>query len=752
MPFHHPFQVKLAQLINLADDYQEHDANTANTGAGMDSDEPDPIITPPLYGRWPALTSRLLEERDGTPITPDDNWVHELNLDPRFRVAAGFGTSVVQTNQETYMDSAWDQIGDVLEANRRIRLAQFAREAGAIWYHRHLLPMHATSVERALTFTAPLHSRVMGSPTTVYYQMTQSVVPPILTSTVMRRTLRSRGRLMRSMAFTDAIRPDNLLDRVNRGEVHTAPPKVTPPGIPTVEDIADDLEPTDIPPIVVEILRRFPWWRIAIFIAIGLFVLLMLTVVCIPVSLVAIPFLIILYRRLAQWENELRPVDSLRGDEQTPDAVDRMPRNPNFTLQPATEGGTAPRPGGGSDSPDAVRFKLALKDTNALLVASTQVGLEPVRTQLNIPALTGTVISAINPDVTVPKRTLNSLYIPAWILAGLAESFIEAMAYPEIDLPMYKPLVDISADLFLPNIQLIEQNSITLVETNQRFIEAYMVGLNHEFARELLWREYPTDQRGSYFRQFWDASSYMNTDTSLTEDELREKLRDIPRLDHWSRNSDLGDHDNREVGGAEEEEVVLVIRGELLKKYPTAVIYAHRARWQMKDGEIDRTVERRLVELSPAQEENPPRDIVKTPLYKAQVAPDIYFFGFDLTAEEAKGETEAAPDDPGWFFVIKERPGEPRFGLDIDKQPTIQVWNDLSWDDVQPGLPGTSIPTNKTFNLIEPTGADSEKHPQWEDDQHVHWTPNTNAGELAYILYQVPVLVAVHAAEMLRPR
>ena len=33
-----------------------------------------------------------------------------------------------------------------------------------------------------------------------------------------------------------------------------------------------------------------------------------------------------------------------------------------------------------------------------------------------------------------------------------------------------------------------------------------MVGLNHEFARELLWREFPTDQRGSYFRQFWDPS------------------------------------------------------------------------------------------------------------------------------------------------------------------------------------------------------------------------------------------------------
>jgi hypothetical protein len=31
----------------------------------------------------------------------------------------------------------------------------------------------------------------------------------------------------------------------------------------------------------------------------------------------------------------------------------------------------------------------------------------------------------------------------------------------------------------------------------------------------------------------------------------------------------------------------------------------------------------------------------------------------------------------------------------------------------------------------------------------VRWHSDTDAAELAYILYQVPVLVAVHAAEML---
>ena len=61
----------------------------------------------------------------------------------------------------------------------------------------------------------------------------------------------------------------------------------------------------------------------------------------------------------------------------------------------------------------------------------------------------------------------------------------------------------------------------------------------------------------------------------------------IPPINRWKRSSVLGDHDHREKPGDQEEEVVLVIRGELLKKYPNAVIYAQRARWQMLDGRFD---------------------------------------------------------------------------------------------------------------------------------------------------------------------
>ena len=45
------------------------------------------------------------------------------------------------------------------------------------------------------------------------------------------------------------------------------------------------------------------------------------------------------------------------------------------------------------------------------------------------------------------------------------------------------------------------------LQTNRRFVEAYMVGLNVEMGRELLWRGFPTDQRGTCFAQFWDTRS-----------------------------------------------------------------------------------------------------------------------------------------------------------------------------------------------------------------------------------------------------
>ena len=160
-PYPHLFQRALAAFVNLADDYAEQAAADANDASGVGGDDPDPLITPPLYGRWHALTQRLLTKRDGTPIDNDANWVHRLNLDPGFRVPAAFGTSVVQANDEVYMDDAWQQIGDVLNANARIRRLHLAIDVSLRWYDRHLTPLAAAEPERALALAGPVAGRVL---------------------------------------------------------------------------------------------------------------------------------------------------------------------------------------------------------------------------------------------------------------------------------------------------------------------------------------------------------------------------------------------------------------------------------------------------------------------------------------------------------------------------------------------------------------------------------------------------------------
>src|SRR5262249_26292610 len=149
-----------------------------------------------------SLTQRLLQSN---PPSQNTNWVHNLNLDPRFRVAAGFGTYVVQDNQEDYMDAAWSQVGDVLAANRTIRWAQFAREVSFMWYDRHVQPLYSRQVERAMTLTAPMYRRIMYQGSTAYHQLSQSVMPPSLMSTAMRRAIRPQGRLMQSLSFKGGV-------------------------------------------------------------------------------------------------------------------------------------------------------------------------------------------------------------------------------------------------------------------------------------------------------------------------------------------------------------------------------------------------------------------------------------------------------------------------------------------------------------------------------------------------------------------
>jgi hypothetical protein len=756
-PYPDDFQKALAAFINLPDDYAAQSAATANAASNLGpgaSDDPDPLITSPLYCRWHALTQRLLTNRDGTPAPNPANWVHRLNLDPRFRVPAALGAQVVEANAESYMNDAWQQIGAVLAANALIRRLHLATAVSSRLYQAQFTPLVNANSERAFGLLAPVSSRVLTNGATLAHTQSASLIQPALTSAAMRRLIRPGGRLMRSLPFDATASPANLLTRANAGEVSAAPPKAVPAGIATVDQAVPAAATPGIPPWGGGLLGLLPWLPTALLVlaaaalAAALILLIMLQVDGIVMLAVAAG-LAYAAQVLRGWQASADQQNAISEAGQTPASVATLPESPDFVL--SAPGSTFRPSAGGTDSPTAARFKDALRNSYTLRQAGLAAGVRPVTAPLPLAAATTAIVTAVDPAITIPKRGLTVLGIPSWIRDQMGQSFTEVMAYPKIDLPMYQPLKDLSIELMLPNINLIAENSITLIETNQRFVEAYMGGLNYEFGRKLMWREYPTDQRGSYFRQFWDAGSYIDSE-GLSENALQEKLYDIPELHLWPLTSALGTHNNRAAAGQTGEEAVLVIRGELLKRYPNTMIYAQHAVWPMKDGHIDLTVPRLLDELTPAEELNPPRSKIRSPLYEAKADPDIYFFGFDLTVPEAEGGSGQNPgDDPGWFFVLRQRPGEPRFGLETSRDGVLDVFDVLTWDDALPGgTEGQFLPAGSLapVQLLNPSPPEPDRQVQHNDDAQVEPAAVSSA-RWAYLLFRAPVLVAVHADQML---
>jgi hypothetical protein len=325
----------------------------------------------------------------------------------------------------------------------------------------------------------------------------------------------------------------------------------------------------------------------------------------------------------------------------------------------------------------------------------------PVREPLDLAACKSAILGGLDPVKRHKLRFLEQF--PEFEAAVRKKRSLpdRVMDYPVFDLPMYLPLVESSSERFLPNSHLLERNSVTLLETNTRFLEAYLVGLNHEMSREFLWRGFPTDQRGSYFRRFWDSAE--------------DGVEHVQELHAWRK--PLGQNGDAPSGMA-----VLAIRGDLLAKFPNTAIYAQKA---SGDGTVAKPF--RLDPSGPQL----------APVFEASLA-DIHFLGFPLTPAKLRGTgpgTSASPD-PGWFIVLQERPGEPRFGLDVTGRAAPQRWSDLSWERV-----GVGQDAIVTFDRQVPMSGSG-------DDAQAAWPP-VDSAQLAHILCQQPVLVAVHASKLI---
>jgi hypothetical protein len=680
---------------------------------------PDPVISPPLYGRWHAMVDRLEPTRTG--------WVTELNGDPRLRVPAGLGGQVIRIHQDDYMSRAWAQLGDVLAANQLIRRAQLALAASHRLFTRSLLPLPAGQL---MATTHAVLGRIRGSRVTLHEHVRQSRLPLAALRPAFRKLARPRGALMRKVAAGPASRLTDVLARLNDGRITAAAPHTAPARQISLASLGARVLPGWLPAWLIPWLRQSRWIvaGLAVVTLVALPLLGPATVAVAGAGLLAVAFF------AERLRGAVLAADHIMEERLTARAVASLPPRPDFVVtDPGSAPPAAPAPvAAGTDSPEAASFRTALADLHGRFEIA--VPRQPPKAPLDLDATALRITQAINPVRTIPARVWGVVAVSSPVApAGPAETIVPIMAHPAFADPMYAPLRDISAELLVPNLGFIADNTICLLETNRRFVEAYMVGLNHEMGRELLWRRHPSDQRGSYFRQFWDVRDVVSRDPGQTAKAREEALRDITAIHTWGRATDLGTHENRDLpSGAEPDapRLVLAIRGQLLKKYPTTVVFAQKARWGT--DELGRSV--RLLDPS-APDQN-----LREPLFKAEIHPDIHFLGFDLTAAEAKGQLAVEEADPGWFFVLQERPGEPRFGLDLPTDETPEVpakWDELAWTH----LAGTG-----PLGLID-LDAGPTTEITTEPDRSVAW--GASAAEMAYILYQAPVMVAFHARDML---
>ena len=582
--------------------------------------QPKPLVAPTLYGSVLAGATQV----DNAASPP--RWVDELNLDPRQRAVAALGTRVVQSQQEELMASAWEQMGEIERANQRLRQEQLSLAINSVLHIRHFSRLNENAL---LQVAAPAQARIVwadppsaGAPAklrSLHQRLAGTVVPTAAVASAMRRLTRSRGAVSRRGVLagpTGGLRVGgSFIGRLNRP--------------------ADRLPLQTRGPITLNRVSE------------------------------TIP-------ELAQIVRSERATDRkiLNGDDQAPAAKD-------FRVIP--EGDPMPprrsQPLADVDNVVARNFRQAAAAQQARIQRLKTP--EPSKLALQLSSLRVSLLKRLDPAESVALRvraTLNRAPSPE-ARAALASNIFPLrpiLATPEFPQPMYAVLRDLSQELLLPGLEHVPPNTVTLLDTNAKFVEAFMVGLNTEMGRELLWRGFPTDQRGTYFRQFWDGVR-----------------PDIEPIDRWGTQL-LGEN---LLGPGPDENLVLLIRGELLSRYPTAVIYAAEAILG-SDG---------LREPGPNE---------KYPIFRGTLQPDVTLLGFDFSSTVAR-------QNPGWFFIIQEQPTEPRFGFDVEVSFAARTHV-----EVAPDPPAA---------LQLPPGAVWRK----------------NSAHMAYITRQQPVRIAIHASQMI---
>lgn len=573
----------------------------------------DPLLAPPLYGRWHAATAAV--SKSGT------TWLDHLNLDPRWRIAAAFGTRVIQEHQEALMASAWQQAAELEAANQRMRQLQLSMAIGERLHQRHFAGL---SEERVLRIVSPAFGRLKRSAQQSILAWQGASRRPIAANrSAMRRIGRLRGPLTRRIVAKGFPRSatDTWVARLNFIPSQTPPP--SPPIPPALEFASFSALIAPLRQRVDSTQSSYGTFTVAAELA--------------TVAQRGFPLL-----------------DTARTE--VPDFFRAAAREHLGRVFPARS--------------------LAQSAHFTSFQSIRDLVLDQIRPRTALAALANAVV-AKSQDVLGPTA-------PGVTPIGV-ETVMAAPCFPQA---MSAPLHELAQQWLLPGIDRITPDTVLGLTTNRRFIEAYMVGLNHEMGRELLWRGYPTDQRGTYFDRFWGFGVPNNAPA------------DILPLHGW-RDRALGS-----TAGAPQssDQFVLLLRSVLLQRYPNASILLAPAKRAGSGPDPDVLV--------------PDTDVARSalPVFSGTMDPDIAFFGFPVTIAAAIGDGASAL---GYYVVIQEHPTEPRFGLD---------------ENVVIG--GTHVSAVSAPNGVTPPSGRT-------------W--GKNSAEMAAITRRLPVRMAIHASRLIAP-
>jgi hypothetical protein len=213
---------------------------------------------------------------------------------------------------------------------------------------------------------------------------------------------------------------------------------------------------------------------------------------------------------------------------------------------------------------------------------------------------------------------------------------------PRFARPMSEPLAERYPELMLPGATALAADAVRVVESDPAFVEAFLVGANQELNYELRWRGLPSDARATPFRRFWGHLG---------------DAEDIDSVATWDAASALGTHVVTTAA------MILLVRSELVRRYPSLLVALVPGAWN-DDGS-------RSPSKDPAS--------LALPAFRGRIGTEVLYAGFSTVSLVDAVGARTKDGSPGWYFLLSENPGDPRFGLDPAGGSGPPTRTTLSW-------------------------------------------------------------------------